>query len=548
MKQIIIPLVLVTLVSACSAKENPAGPEKPVTGNVEAPSEIVAKQVANDVLLSWKDNSDNESGFEIYMKDPSAALPMFVGKAMADSTRFAIEAGNFKDGKHYVFGVKAISPVSGSYSSEIAYSGEFTYKYIIPEVSGSINIEKAKTTYASIAVTYSFSGFEDTVKETGLCWSETRDPSIADPHFADSKYIKDTVRFMTIPNAVLDLEKTYHIRAYAKTSKGIRYSEEVRKSLAGQPDAITFNWTEITPAGFPAEVKAYKTSSTMDGDPINAWYAIADISTGKVGVRANLPSSGLKTLENQWTSDCLVMTNGGYFYGTSAVGLCVIDGSVKSQLSTVRGTLRHGEDYNIEAEYNTSYPVTRGAFCVDNAGNPSVSWNYNTEYYSAPVPHVVGEQRYEKPSVTMADWRVANNSPKYAIGAGPMLVKDGKVQPEVTVLERGMEYFINNTEVVPYDIYNTKSTTPDRTAIGITADGKVVLFVCDGRIKESKGASIVEVAQIMKGLGCVDAVNMDGGGSTAMLVDGKRVNSTVSSTSGATENRPVATTWCFFKK
>ena len=84
--------------------------------------------------------------------------------------------------------------------------------------------------------------------------------------------------------------------------------------------------------------------------------------------------------------------------------------------------------------------------------------------------------------------------------------------------------------------------------MGVRADGKIVLFVCDGRITASKGATITELAAIMKGLGCVDAVNFDGGGSTAMVVMGNRVNSTLSNTSGATENRPVASTMGFFKK
>ena len=110
-----------------------------------------------------------------------------------------------------------------------------------------------------------------------------------------------------------------------------------------------------------------------------------------------------------------------------------------------------------------------------------------------------------------------------------------------------MVYFINNNELIPYDIYNI-GVSPDRTAIGITSDGKVVLFVCDGRIKSSDGATIVELARIMLGLGCVEAVNMDGGGSTAMLLSTGRVNSLEKNTAGATENRPVPTTWCVFKK
>ena len=128
-----------------------------------------------------------------------------------------------------------------------------------------------------------------------------------------------------------------------------------------------------------------------------------------------------------------------------------------------------------------------------------------------------------------------------------MLVKNGRCIPDLIELRQGGEYFVSNYEIIPYDIYNI-DTSPDRTAVGVRADGKIVLFVCDGRITASKGATITELAAIMKGLGCVDAVNFDGGGSTAMVVMGNRVNSTLSNTSGATENRPVASTMGFFKK
>ena len=52
----------------------------------------------------------------------------------------------------------------------------------------------------------------------------------------------------------------------------------------------------------------------------------------------------------------------------------------------------------------------------------------------------------------------------------------------------------------------------------------------------------------MRGLGCVEAVNMDGGGSTAMHLSTGRVNSLEKNTAGATENRAVPTTWCIYKK
>ena len=57
-----------------------------------------------------------------------------------------------------------------------------------------------------------------------------------------------------------------------------------------------------------------------------------------------------------------------------------------------------------------------------------------------------------------------------------------------------------------------------RTAIGITKTGKIVMMVLDGRQEPySCGGTINEIAQIMLDAGCVDAVNLDGGGSTTYV-------------------------------
>lgn len=54
-----------------------------------------------------------------------------------------------------------------------------------------------------------------------------------------------------------------------------------------------------------------------------------------------------------------------------------------------------------------------------------------------------------------------------------------------------------------------------RTAIGITEDGKIIFYVLDGRQKPySYGAQVKTLALRMKELGCVDAINLDGGGSS----------------------------------
>lgn len=58
-----------------------------------------------------------------------------------------------------------------------------------------------------------------------------------------------------------------------------------------------------------------------------------------------------------------------------------------------------------------------------------------------------------------------------------------------------------------------------RTAVGISKDGKTVYIVsCEGRTKRSAGLSLNELSQFMLDLGAFKAMNLDGGGSTAMAV------------------------------
>lgn len=63
-----------------------------------------------------------------------------------------------------------------------------------------------------------------------------------------------------------------------------------------------------------------------------------------------------------------------------------------------------------------------------------------------------------------------------------------------------------------------------RTAVGTTADGHVLIVVVDGRTKKSVGLNMLQLAKTMKALGCVEALNLDGGGSSEMWIQGEIVN------------------------
>jgi hypothetical protein len=76
-----------------------------------------------------------------------------------------------------------------------------------------------------------------------------------------------------------------------------------------------------------------------------------------------------------------------------------------------------------------------------------------------------------------------------------------------------------------------------RTAVGVTAKGKVILLVVDGRTSASVGYTLYQLGKEMKDLGAVDAVNLDGGGSATMWIRGLGV---VNHPTDSTGERPVS--------
>ncbi|MEO6820445.1 MAG: phosphodiester glycosidase family protein, partial [Ginsengibacter sp.] len=99
---------------------------------------------------------------------------------------------------------------------------------------------------------------------------------------------------------------------------------------------------------------------------------------------------------------------------------------------------------------------------------------------------------------------------KTAIGGGPVLVQNGEVK-------------ITNDEERKFSGKQMDNLEP-RTAIGYTAKNKIIIFVCEGRSQDAAGLSLPAMALIMKELGCTEAMNLDGGGSSCMLINGKITN------------------------
>ena len=108
------------------------------------------------------------------------------------------------------------------------------------------------------------------------------------------------------------------------------------------------------------------------------------------------------------------------------------------------------------------------------------------------------------------------------IGGGPQLIKDGRV--EITnAAEKILPAFVSDGH--------------PRTAIAKLKSGQILLVTVDGRQPgESIGMSLTMLADLLIEFGAAEAINLDGGGSTTMVIKDKLVNKP----SDATGERPVS--------
>lgn len=250
----------------------------------------------------------------------------------------------------------------------------------------------------------------------------------------------------------------------------------------------------------PAAVRIYEGVDSQA--PLKAWYVSVRPDAGvTVRVDAAVDTDGVETgTEFASRTAARIVLNAGYFrLGEDPmrhVGLLVVDGTIIEP--AVDSVLRDGERYYL----------ARGALGFMADGLPDIAWVSSRDgvlySWEDPPPNAPDHRITELDLEGLAEWPA-----RHAVAAGPVLVMDGR-----TRVATDAEVFFGTTipEVHP------------RTAAGVTADGELIVMVVDGRQRESRGVDLVELAQLMVGLGCVEAVNLDGGGSSTLVVDGTLVN------------------------
>jgi exopolysaccharide biosynthesis protein len=284
-------------------------------------------------------------------------------------------------------------------------------------------------------------------------------------------------------------------------------------SCSGQSgtSTLTLDWQPLDElnAELPSGIRVF--AGRRDAMPIRAWYVLVDERDSGITTRilqSDDRSDNRETVSSFAESPGVcIAVNGGYFSmdNTPArhAGLLITNGRLRA--AATRRVVRD----------SVPYEVARAAIGFTEDGEVQIGWastrNDSLFYWRRPPQHREGEPAPPLDYSEAELWNVAD-----AVGAGPMLVADGRIW--VTTDE---EVFFGSS--IP--------NTHPRTAAGRTRDGSLILLVVDGRQPASRGVNLQELAQIMLDLGAVDALNLDGGGSATLVANGRLLNRPTGGTS-----------------
>ncbi len=267
--------------------------------------------------------------------------------------------------------------------------------------------------------------------------------------------------------------------------------------------AQNIDWTDISSNYIlPNSIQIFE--GTRTSPKLNIWYIKVDMNDPDIAIRPYI--SGTNKIVPTFNNDvgAYASINGGFFGGTTSYSAVVYPNEVKAQ--NVPTVTRNSQ----------SYPLMRSFFGMDYNRNLSVDWIYqygnaveDIFVFDEPLPYTDNDPTPKSaPSKTSG---TAYDSLLVGIGGAPTLVKNSQV------------HVTYNEEIMWGSGVGNTNTDP-RTAVGYTEDNHVIMLVADGRQIASVGVSLPELAQIMIDLGCVEAMNLDGGGSTQMAIGDSYLN------------------------
>jgi exopolysaccharide biosynthesis protein len=252
----------------------------------------------------------------------------------------------------------------------------------------------------------------------------------------------------------------------------------------------------------PNGIRVYKGYNSIL--PLRAWYVYIDQKQPNIKTKVVVSDDRTDNREtvSSFAKDlgACVVVNGGFFRNdlvpSEHVGLLVSDGSIIKPAT------------NSVLSNSDRYHTARAALGFKENGDVDIAWvtTQDQKLYEwlEPPNHRPGQPAGPHNYQKAKEWKVRD-----AIGAGPALVVDGNIN--VT----------SDEEAFFAESFNQVNP---RTAAGVTADGALMVLVVDGRQSDSRGVTLDELSTLMHDLGAVDAINLDGGGSSTLVVNNTLVN------------------------
>ncbi|RZS75656.1 phosphodiester glycosidase family protein [Pseudobacter ginsenosidimutans] len=260
-------------------------------------------------------------------------------------------------------------------------------------------------------------------------------------------------------------------------------------------------------APLPPGIKVFYSKDSLNGRPFSAYFVEADLKDKKLDFTAQTGHGKRYTPSQYYANEnqpYLVVNATFFSFNTNQnLNLVMKDGV---QVAYNNPSLK---SKGVDSFY---YP-TYGAIGINKRRNADVAWIFTDTTMRWPYAFqerpVVAKGTTPDPTIrnlnTLDRWKWWRM--KTAVGGGPVLVKDH----EIFIPFREEQKFVNG-----------ENDRHPRTAMGYTANGQLIILVVQGRTPGvAEGTTLKETAIILRDLGCVEAVNLDGGGSSCMLVNGK---------------------------
>jgi len=260
-------------------------------------------------------------------------------------------------------------------------------------------------------------------------------------------------------------------------------------------------------APLPPGIKVFYSKDSLNGRPFSAYFVEADLKDKKLDFTAQTGHGKRYTPSQYYANEnqpYLVVNATFFSFNTNQnLNLVMKDGV---QVAYNNPSLK---SKGVDSFY---YP-TYGAIGINKRRNADVAWIFTDTTMRWPYAFqerpVVAKGTTPDPTIrnlnTLDRWKWWRM--KTAVGGGPVLVKDH----EIFIPFREEQKFVNG-----------ENDRHPRTAMGYTSNGQLIILVVQGRTPGvAEGTTLKETAIILRDLGCVEAVNLDGGGSSCMLVNGK---------------------------